>query len=67
MNQNRNQYSASKKVEILREHLENQVSISGLSRCYGVNPNLIHKCSRGVSTREEAVIRRCGRYIQSPA
>jgi len=56
MNQNRNQYSASKKVEILREHLENQVSISGLSRCYGVNPNLIHKCSRGVSTREEAVI-----------
>ena len=43
MNQNRNQHTASKKVEILREHLENQVPISELARRYGINPNLIHK------------------------
>lgn len=43
MNQIRNQHTALKKVEILREHLENQVLISELSRRYGVNPNLIHK------------------------
>lgn len=43
MNQTRNQHTASKKVEILREHLENQVSISDLARRYGINPNLIHK------------------------
>jgi len=43
MNQKRNQHAAAKKLEILREHLENQVSISELSRRYGVNPNLIHK------------------------
>lgn len=43
MNQKRNQHAATKKVEILREHLENQVPISELSRRYNVNPNLIHK------------------------
>ncbi len=43
MNQLRKQHSAVKKVEILREHLENQVPISELSGRYGVNPNLIHK------------------------
>ena len=43
MNQNRNQHTASKKVEILREHLENQVPISEIARRYGINPNLIHK------------------------
>ena len=43
MNQNRNQHTASKKVEILREYLENQVSISELSRRYGISPNLIYK------------------------
>jgi len=43
MNQQRKRHSATKKVEILREHLENQVPISELSRRYGINPNLIHK------------------------
>jgi transposase len=43
MNLIRNQHSASKKVEILREHLENQVPISELSRRYDINPNLVHK------------------------
>jgi len=38
MNQNRNQHTASKKVEILREHLENQVPISEIARRYGINP-----------------------------
>lgn len=43
MNQPRKHHSAVKKVEILREHLENQVPISELSRRFGMNPNLIHK------------------------
>jgi len=43
MNQNRTQHSATKKVEILREHLENQVPISEIARRYGINPNLVHK------------------------
>ncbi|HET53752.1 MAG TPA: transposase [Ignavibacteria bacterium] len=43
MNQPRKQHSAVKKVEILREHLENQVPISELSRRFELNPNLIHK------------------------
>ena len=42
MNQ-RKRYSATQKVEILREHLENQVPISDLARRYGVHPNLLHK------------------------
>jgi transposase-like protein len=39
----RKHYSATQKVEILREHLENQVPISDLARRYGVHPNLLHK------------------------
>jgi transposase-like protein len=40
MNQ-RKRYSATQKVEILREHLENQVAISDLARRYGVHPNIL--------------------------
>lgn len=36
-------YTAEGKVKILREHLENQVSISELSERYGVHPNMIYK------------------------
>ena len=43
MNQARNRHTANRKVEILREHLENQIQISELSRRYGVKPNLIYK------------------------
>lgn len=39
----RKHYSASRKVEIVREHLENQIPISELSRRYGIHPNMIHK------------------------
>ena len=35
-------FSASKKVEIIREHLENKVSISHLSEEYEVSPNLLY-------------------------
>ncbi len=48
MNLSRNQHSASKKVEILREHLENRVPISELSRRYSINPNLVHKWEKTV-------------------
>ena len=39
----RTHYTAEGKVKILREHLENQVSISELSERYGVHPNLLYK------------------------
>jgi transposase-like protein len=39
----RKHYSASRKVEIVREHLENQIPVSELSRRYGIHPNMIHK------------------------
>ena len=39
----RKKYTAEMKVKIVREHLENQVSISELSERYGVHPNMIHK------------------------
>ncbi len=36
-------YTAEGKVKILREHLENQVSISELSERYRIHPNMIYK------------------------
>jgi len=36
-------YTAEGKVKILREHLENQISISELSERYGVHPNILYK------------------------
>jgi transposase len=42
MKQPRQHYDAAKKVEILREHLENQISISELSQKYNIHPNQIH-------------------------
>ena len=43
MSGTRKHYSSNRKVEILREHLENGVSISELSRRYDIHPNMIHK------------------------
>jgi transposase-like protein len=39
----RKSYTAQKKAMILREHLENQVSISELSERFKISPNMIHK------------------------
>ena len=39
----RKRYTAQGKVIILREHLENQISISELSERHRVHPNMIHK------------------------
>ena len=36
-------YTAEGKVKILREHLENQVSISELSERYRIHPNMTYK------------------------
>jgi len=36
-------YTAEGKVKILREHLENQVSISDLSEHYRIHPNMLYK------------------------
>jgi len=36
-------FTAEKKVEILREYLENRVSISDLAEKYEVHPNSIHQ------------------------
>jgi len=43
MSGTRKHYSSARKVEILREHLENGVSIGELSRRYDIHPNMIHK------------------------
>jgi len=43
MSKQRSSYTAQKKVEILREHLENQVPLSELSRRYHIHPNMLHK------------------------
>lgn len=43
MSGTRKHYSASRKIEILREHLENGISVSELSRRYGIRPNMIHR------------------------
>ncbi|RKY55104.1 MAG: hypothetical protein DRP89_03930 [Candidatus Neomarinimicrobiota bacterium] len=56
MNQPRKHHSAVKKIEIPRVHLEIHVPISKLSRRFGLNLNLIHKCSTGVPEREKAII-----------
>lgn len=34
-------YTAADKVKILREHLQSGISVSELSRKYGVHPNVI--------------------------
>jgi transposase len=39
----RKHISAAEKVMILREHLENQVSISALSEKYQIHPNVLHR------------------------
>lgn len=39
----RQRFSPEKKVEILREHLKNQVPISELCEKYGVHPNLLYR------------------------
>jgi len=36
-------YTAERKVKILREHLENRVSISELSERYRVHPTMLYK------------------------
>ena len=43
MSGKRKHYSSARKVEILREHLENGISIGDLSRRYDIHPNMIHK------------------------
>lgn len=39
----RTHYTAEMKVKIVREHLENQVSMSDLCEKHGVHPNLFYK------------------------
>lgn len=39
----RKHYTPEEKVKIVREHLENQISIGQISEKYGINPNSIYK------------------------
>ena len=39
---NRTRFTAEQKVQIVREHLENKVSVSQLSEAHGLNPNVIY-------------------------
>jgi transposase-like protein len=43
MSISRKHYSSVQKVEILREHLENGVSLGDLARRYDIHPNMIHR------------------------
>ena len=52
----RKKYTAEMKVKIVREHLENQVSISELSERFGVHPNMIHKWKKDLF-EENGIIR----------
>jgi len=46
--QNRRRYTAEQKVKILREHLDNQVPISELSKKYGIHPNMINRWKKAL-------------------
>lgn len=39
----RQRFSPEKKVEVLREHLKNQVPVSELCQKYGLHPNLFYR------------------------
>lgn len=39
----RTRFTAEQKVQIIREFLENKVSVSQLSEQYGIHPNVIYK------------------------
>lgn len=43
MNEKRQRFNPEKKVEILREHLKNQVPISELCKRYGIHPNIFYR------------------------
>ena len=43
MSGSRKHYSSIQKVEILREHMENGVSLGDLARRYNIHPNMIHR------------------------
>jgi len=43
MTNQRKKYPPERKVEILREHLKNKMSVSEVCEKYGVNPNMFYK------------------------
>jgi transposase len=43
MDEKRRRFSPEKKLEILREHLKNKVSISELCERYGIHPNMFYR------------------------
>ena len=49
-------FTAEKKVEILREFLENRVSVSDLAEKYGVHPNSIHQWKKQLFEGAAAVL-----------
>ena len=55
MSSSRKHYSSVHKVEILREHLENGVSIGELARRYDIHPNMIHKWKKQLFENAPAI------------
>ena len=43
MTKRRKKYSPEKKVEILREHLKNKMSVSEVCEKYNIHPNMFYK------------------------
>jgi transposase len=57
-------YSAEFKVKVIREHLENQVSIGKLSDQYKLNPNVLYKWKKELF---EGALKIYSREVQSTA
>jgi transposase-like protein len=49
-------YSSEQKIIILRELLENDISVSQLSEKYSVNPVDIYNCPIGIPSEEKETI-----------
>ncbi len=60
MTNQRKKYPPERKVEILREHLKNRMSVSEECEKYGVNPNMFYKWEKQLF--EEAIETFSGAY-----
>jgi transposase len=56
--QEKKHYSTEFKIKIIREHLENGIGISELSRKNGINPNLIYKWQKELFEGAEKIFNR---------
>lgn len=58
MSGSRKHYSSICKVEILREHLENGISVGELALRYNIHPNMIHKWKKQLFENAQEIFSR---------